>query len=310
MRAFLILHRGALGDFILTWPALAALRRKYIGHRFLAIGRPDHLELARALGLIDTGYDCESAVLLPFLAGEALPDFLKDVDAALLWTREDSKMRALLERACSGPVVFHPPFADDGVHVLEHHLRGLSPFLLPTRLEDEACFSLGFFSNAEKKRYALIHPGSGSPAKNYVPEFYAELAAELRAEAFPDTRIVLGPAEKGLRRHYEDGFSIEQPASALQLAQLLDGASLFVGNDSGTSHLAAALGVPTLALYKSTDPARWGIRGRICRSLLAGDEFEARSLVRGVLRGKFTPPDFPLKLFSQEFPEKAGQKNS
>ncbi len=45
------------------------------------------------------------------------------------------------------------------------------------------------------------------------------------------------------------------------LARWLSGAALYIGNDSGITHLAAAVGVPTLALFGPTDPAVWGPRG-------------------------------------------------
>lgn len=300
MKAFLVLHRGALGDFVLTWPTLAALRAKYSGHHFLALGRPDYLELAKAVGLIDGGIDCEAAALTPFLAGEALPDFIGNADAALLWTRYDPKISGLLERSCSGPVVFHPPFPEDKIHVLEHHLRSLSRFGLSPVLQREPNFSLGLCSDPKEKGCALIHPGSGSPAKNYSPEFYAGLRKALQEEGYSDTRIVLGPAEKELRRHYEGHFVVEEPASVLQLAELMIASALFVGNDSGASHLAASMGVPTLALYKSTDPARWGVRGPASHALTAKDEAEARSRIREILRSRsFTSSSIRSELISQ-----------
>ncbi len=50
--------------------------------------------------------------------------------------------------------------------------------------------------------------------------------------------------------------------SLLELASVIERARFFVGNDSGTSHMAAALGVPTVAIFGPTDPTIWSPRGK------------------------------------------------
>ena len=88
----------------------------------------------------------------------------------------------------------------------------------------------------------IAHPYSGSAKKNY-PGF-AEIARE-----FPHVQWTCGPEEAwpGARR----------VACLGELARWISGASLFIGNDSGITHLAAALGVSTIALFGATDPAIW-----------------------------------------------------
>jgi heptosyltransferase III len=63
---------------------------------------------------------------------------------------------------------------------------------------------------------------------------------------------------------------VRQPATLLELAEALTGASAFVGNDSGPGHLAGVLGLPTVCLFGPTDPGRWkplGPRVRTLRSM-------------------------------------------
>jgi hypothetical protein len=62
----------------------------------------------------------------------------------------------------------------------------------------------------------------------------------------------------------------------LELARFLAGAGAYIGNDSGITHLAAALGVPTIALFGPTDPAVWGPRGKRVR-ILNEPNFEIRA---------------------------------
>ena len=210
-----------------------------------------------------------------------MPNALADVDSALLWMEEDPKVRALLARQCSRAVRLHPPFPGNSDHVMDYHLQSLAYFSLPVVPENDPYIPLG----VKRQDFAFVHPGTGSPAKKYDPEFYAFLANEIRARRHPDTRILIGPAERDMRRLYENRFPIEEPASVLELARLLARSSLLIGNDSGVSHLAAILGTKTLALYKSTNPGQWGVRGRAAQSLEAIHEAIAMTRVRKALQG-------------------------
>ena len=281
MKVFLFSHRGALGDFVLTWPALVGLRWKHPEHRFLGLGRPDYLKLAREMGMVDMWMDCEDADLLPFYSGEALPKALEGVDSALLWMEENAKVRTLLSGKAQGTIRLHPPVPGNGNHAMDHHMQALAHFSLPAMAENDPYFPI----SAQRQDYALIHPGSGSAGENYDPEFYAFLANEIKSRRHPDTRIVLGPGEKDLKSRYENRFPVEEPRSALELAMLLGKASLFIGNDSGVSHLAAILGTKTLAMYKNTDPVVWGVRGRAAQTIEAVNEAIAMTRVQKALQG-------------------------
>ena len=88
----------------------------------------------------------------------------------------------------------------------------------------------------------IAHPYSGSVKKNY-PGF-VEIARE-----FPFVQWTCGPEEEWPGAVRFDCLG--------ELARWISGASLFIGNDSGITHLAAALGVETVALFGPTDPAVW-----------------------------------------------------
>ncbi|HLP40296.1 MAG TPA: glycosyltransferase family 9 protein [Fibrobacteria bacterium] len=280
-KIFLFSHRGALGDFVLTWPTLVTLRWKFADHQFVGLGRPDYLKLAAELGLVDAWHDCESREFLPFYAGEMLPKILEGVSSALLWMEEEPKLRVLLHQKCQGPFHIHPPFPESKEHVMDYHLQCLPYFSLPAVPEEDLYFPI----TTAKQGYALIHPGSGSIAKNYDPEFYAFLANELKSRRFPDTRILIGPAERNLKPLFEKRFPIVEPPDCLELALKLSEAGLFIGNDSGVSHLSAILGTKTLALFKSTDCQRWGVRGRDAQSLEASSEAQAMTRIQKALQG-------------------------
>ena len=100
----------------------------------------------------------------------------------------------------------------------------------------------------------LLHPGSGARRKCWPPDRYAQLATALGASG-AWTGFVCGPAESGIEAHLPG--PVMRPASPLQLAACLRTADLFIGNDSGPAHLAAAVGTRTLALFGPTDPVVW-----------------------------------------------------
>ena len=280
MKSFLFSHRGAMGDFILTWPTLLALRTHFHDCRFVGLGKPDHMQMAKEFCLVDDFYDCESAALLPFYSGEEWPAFLGTVEGAVLWMESDSKLQSMLESKCKGVSVFHSPFPKDDRHVMDYHLSLLEKFSLPIPSESEVYMPL----KTSRGKYALIHPGSGKAEKNYAAEFYAFIAQELKSTRFPDVRIVLGPNELDLQSIFEQRFTIEKPQSCLDLAQLIANSALFIGNDSGVSHLAAITGTKTLGLYKDNNHRQWGLRGKQAQCLEAASEAQAMTRIQRVLK--------------------------
>lgn len=280
-KTFLFSHRGALGDFIMTWPALVTLRWKFSDYRFIGVGRPDYLALAKEMGLVDDIHDCESQEFLPFFGGDMIPRVLEGLTSALLWTEDVPKLRALLHQKCSGPFHIHPALPAGGQeHAMDYHLQCLPYFSLPAVPEEDLYFPIA----TQRQNYAIIHPGSGSKAKNYDPEFYAFLANELKSRRFPDTRILIGPAEQDLKAVFAKRFPIVEPANSIELSKLLASAGLFIGNDSGVSHLSAILGTKTLALFKTANYAQWGVRGRDAHSLEAANEAQAMTRIQKSLQ--------------------------
>jgi ADP-heptose:LPS heptosyltransferase len=113
--------------------------------------------------------------------------------------------------------------------------------------------------------FLAVHPGSGSPAKNWPTERFAEAALRLS----PDRPwlLALGPAEKETAEWPGAVVAREWPLRPLGAA--LSCAGLVLGNDSGIAHLAAASGAPTLTLFGPTDPALWAPVGRSVATLRA-----------------------------------------
>jgi len=103
--------------------------------------------------------------------------------------------------------------------------------------------------------FAVIHPFSGSSRKNWPLERYRELAERLEMPV----RWCAGPEEQ-----LDDAVRID---NLYELACWLRTSRLYIGNDSGITHLAAAAGIPVVAIFGPTDPAVWAPRGPSVRIL-------------------------------------------
>jgi heptosyltransferase III len=129
--------------------------------------------------------------------------------------------------------------------------------------------------------FAVIHPFSGSSKKCWPLERYKELANRLGMPV----RWCAGPEET-----LADAVRI---GDLYDLAGWLATARVYIGNDSGITHLAAAVGTPVVALFGPTDPRIWAPRGRdvsvIAKPVI--EDIEVREVANAVLRydSKFNP---------------------
>ncbi len=120
-------------------------------------------------------------------------------------------------------------------------------------------------------RIVVIHPGSGGREKCWHHDNFLSVAGELAKEGF-EVVFTLGPAEQErftddqIRRISSAGACLRDAPLSDVLA-ILSGAAAFVGNDTGVTHLAAGLGVPTLALFGPTDPAVYAPIGSVVTAI-------------------------------------------
>ncbi len=103
---------------------------------------------------------------------------------------------------------------------------------------------------APTENFAVIHPFSGGSRKNWPIEYYRELGSLMTMPV----KWCAGPEETS-----EGAVHIE---NLYDLGCWLSIARVYVGNDSGITHLAAAVGTPVVAIFVSTDPAVWAPRGK------------------------------------------------
>jgi len=276
------IHPGALGDVILFGRLLARLEgRKTI------VTAGDKAELLVGLGRADRAVDFAALpVHLLFTEGpdaaRQLADRLGRCDVLVsCFTEADSqagrRLRELCQASSAHFLPVRPPAQWEGHLVnywavqlgLDSHSAPQPAWRVPDAWRAEA---RGLVENAGIRRdrpYRVIHPGAGSPAKCWPLERFAELA---RGGGPEQAIFVFGPVERDIwARERLDALAGEFPVLSCPrlpvLAGLLAGAARYVGNDSGTSHLAAAVGVSTLALFGPTRPEQFAPLGPAVRTL-------------------------------------------
>src|SRR6202035_2092483 len=111
--------------------------------------------------------------------------------------------------------------------------------------------------------FALLNPGAGWGAKRWPAERYGHVAKRL-AETGVKSLINFGPGEERLMQEVESasgGAAKGVACSLTELIALTRRARVFIGGDTGPMHLAAAVGIPVVAIFGPTDPARNGPYG-------------------------------------------------
>jgi ADP-heptose:LPS heptosyltransferase len=278
----LMIHAGGIGDLLLSLPAMRAFRTTFSDSSLELLGFPERLSLIahdlRAVSL----HSIDQAGLAHFYleGGTFSPRFVEFFssfsDALLIGRSRAATFAENLRHAGLKRVIFLPSFPEEGqkLHVSDALLQTLRSFGIegkgsfsPLRLSGKALSFADELLNKTSwkkgERILAIHAGSGSPLKNWNPQKFARVADWASERAF--IFLISGPAGDGR----EDILRAIQKARPFvldhlplpYLAAVLGKCTAFLGNDSGITHLAAIMGIPTVALFGPTDPAVWEPQG-------------------------------------------------
>jgi heptosyltransferase III len=284
-----VLRGGGVGDFILTLPLLGALRGRWPDAHVELIAHPSIAELADGRYYVDAVRAIENAAWArlftgqPLCAGSELHAYWSKVDLAVNFLGDTER---LLEKSLSelGLRYIRVTSPEPGpVHAAEHFLRALEPLgisagdpkprLYPNQADRAAAAEiLGRLFPPPHRPFVTIHPGSGSPRKNWPAEHFAQLIRKLLDKNTFELLLLSGEADvETTDRIKRDLGPVQvcwlQQTSLVHLAALFERVLLHVGNDSGISHLAAAAGAPVLALFGPTSPQVWRPLGTKVRVL-------------------------------------------
>ena len=258
-RSLLVVHQGALGDIVLTFPTLTLLRERF--GRIDLICRGEVGRLAVHLGVADAALTTESAAFASLYGrpSDEIVQRLRRHDAVLLFSFSEA-LEAAVRGIGPGWVVRIPPRPAPAapVHVASWILAGVKAAgLLPPDAPAEPPFFAGRFFEPNPAGPIVLHPGSGSPMKNWPLDRFLIVAGRL-SDAGRTIECLAGPAEENLAETLgRSGFPVRTFPALTDLADWLAASAGFIGNDSGVSHLAGYLGTPTVAVFGPSNPRQW-----------------------------------------------------
>jgi len=250
-------HRGALGDSVLLWPRLRLLRtdgcavtlvsdasKARLAARELGIAH-EHAEHPRFHALWRTQASSEPVRGVSLVIDYVGPSAGRGAGSTDLTEEPSRRWHENLARMFPGAEVesSQPPTGADA-----RRLCDSDPRAMPTLRVNHG-------------GPIVLHVGAGSEAKRWPLDRWVALAKVLRDEG--RTVMFIAGEVEAERFAASDRRSFDHAGGRFlesldELADTLRCASVFVGCDSGPSHLAAQLGVPTVALFGPTDPAVWG----------------------------------------------------
>lgn len=270
-RNILIVHQGALGDFIVTWPLVLGLARVFAQSRIFYVTSGEKGALAEKALRVESA-DVEGGWHQLFSSDPKLPESAAKLLAGAqhiinfvsgpedLWTKN---VRASAPEAALVTLSTVPPDSFSG-HITEHLLAQLKSFPVIEAAMGQMLQSIatrGLALARPTDGTVVLHPGAGSGKKCWPPEQFLKLA-ELLKQAGRHVEVILGEVE--LERWpaaqveaFSKAAAVKRPGTLVELLHTLAGASAFVGNDSGPGHLAGIIGVPTVSIFGPKDPVRW-----------------------------------------------------
>ena len=280
----LIIHQGAIGDFILSLPAIGSFRHNYPDASIEIWGYPHILKLVEkrfyvgAIGSIDRKEmaQCynENAVL-----DAKLVEQFKQFDLVVIFgQRQETLLHNLKKNEIKEVYCINTfPQGKGNTHIIDYQLSqilrlgfkvsGKIPKLLPNEHDDKKASDLFAQEKLVNGAFTVaMHIGSGSRKKSWLPGSYAQLSEKLIKDDHAKIIVSVGPADEKMVREYfalikSDAIIPFNNISLNELAVVLRKCNLYVGNDSGITHFAAAVGIPVVALFGPTDPRVWGPRG-------------------------------------------------
>jgi len=277
-----IMHPGGLGDLLLAVPAIRSLQARFPRHQLLLCGHDQASEFLHECRLVDRWLSVQATACTALFGGCApddppLKDWLSRCDLVVAWTRDEAgTLAAALKHCGAAAVLIQSPFCstlktghqrDRFLEIVQEPAAdrtAMKPLPLPAHLREAGSSYLQRFGLPSDRALVLIHPGSGSRHKCVKPQVLALFVRQLQEQGVLPL-ILEGPADQepvaNLLLHMPIKPFVLGGLSVGLLAGLLSHVELYVGHDSGVTHLSALLGIATVALFGPTDPERWAPRG-------------------------------------------------
>lgn len=288
----LVIHPGALGDVLLALPAVRALRTAFYDCEIGLLAGRAMAYLLHTCKEVDAAFSLESQALAGLIAGsESMEPGIRrwTTKCALVvaWMNDsDQRLSAALRGIGIPRVIVRSPSICSKAHQTDRFLETIQSVVqsqvvcqklhLPADVIEQTKSRLVRMGVVEDKPLVLLHPGSGSRHKCSNPSLLSRVAEWCLKKGLTPL-VVGGPADEEQVENLL-AVCVQRPMilrglDLLSMAGVLVHGVVFIGHDSGLTHLAAALHIPTLALFGPTKPERWApwgpyvtvLTGETCR---------------------------------------------
>jgi heptosyltransferase-3 len=287
VKRILVIRGGAIGDFILTLPAIKLLRENFRDDHIEILGYKQTIALAQNRFYANATRSIDYAPLSRFFERDAelpsdLVEYFAGFDLIVSYLFDPDEIFAdNLRLAGAKRLITASPKFNDHEHAaiqlaaslrqIGLHLQSPAAELFPNQSDRD--FAAEFLKHSTSQ-FVAIHPGSGSEKKNWPIQNWIELGENIQRSG--NTVIVVGgEADAGrisrLRSLWKNKsvlFAINFPLP--HLAAILEN-TIFVGHDSGISHVAAAVGAKCLLIFGPTNPAVWAPANKKVKIIRAPD---------------------------------------
>ncbi len=261
-----VIRQGAIGDSLLSFPVLSALRTQYTNPHITFIGNPNTLQLAKTWGIAEEVFNYEDRLWDEVFSSEGiqsanLHELFQKTDLVICWaTDRGSVVRPNLLKVGVKEVIIGPWCATEDAtkHMVEYLAE---PLGLKVNVAEYVVSATGWSNGFHPYNPPIaIQPGSSAAPRCWPAASFAVVINKLLRLNYP-VLLIAGPSEarilKEMRKHISrppkaEMLSVLQNAPLLEVAQRLQQCRYFLGNDSGIGHLAGLLGIPTLILFGPT----------------------------------------------------------
>ena len=274
----LVIRGGAIGDFVLTLPAIRLLRENFPQAHIEILGYKHIIALAERRYYADATRSIEYAALSRFFAPGAelspeLTHYFASFQQIISYLYDPDLFFENNVRRCGVKNFLHvSPKLDDSAHAAQQlaqpleqlalFLENRAPSLHPS--EEDRAAAEQLVPDAAGAPVVALHPGSGSERKNWLVENWRALGDALFARHGRPVRLLLvgGEADRPALARLRDAWKkkpllFAEDLPLPHLAAALGRCALFIGHDSGIAHIAAAAGAPCVLLFGPTDPDIW-----------------------------------------------------
>jgi hypothetical protein len=268
----LVIHPGPLGDLLLAVPALRAMRAASPSAPLVLAAQPRLGALLHALGIVDGHLDFEGLGLGPLFVDDgpapSLPALNGVTRVVCLFGARDAVFTRRLNEVAPGLVVGSP--TGDGVNTVWEHLLATvgapsdswcRPIGVPPVVAGAGRAGLETAGWDGHSALLIVHPGAGGAGKRWPVGGFAEVLVALGAARRLTILLNEGPADldavAALGSRLDGRARVLRGLTLPELAGALSHATVYLGNDSGPSHLAASVGVASVILYTEANRAWW-----------------------------------------------------